>query len=111
MKKVLAAAVVGILFGLFSGILGVWVDHRNENATQGPRQDRWSDLLVIPSLPGNFITWRTSGAKDWCIDEDWSYRKPIAIWNALFWCGIFSTGAAIWVLAGRMKRHECEKRA
>ena len=95
---------MGFLIGLSLGILGVWVDHCNESASLGARQDRWSDWLVIPSMPGHYIAWRASGGYDWGVDEDWDYRRLIVIWNAVLWCAMFTGSATIALLVKRIWR-------
>jgi len=88
LQKLLLYALIGFAFGILFGFLGVWVDHRNESEA-GPRRDHWTDFLIIPSTPGNIITWQTYGAYDWGIDETWDYRIPITLWNGVSW-SVFS---------------------
>jgi len=82
----LAAAFV---IGAFLGALGVWVDHQNEVAFIGQRQDRMSDFLVVFSYPGNILTWLSAGSLDWTVDEGWQYIMPITLWNGAFACAIW----------------------
>jgi len=91
-RHYLLIAVVGFALGSGLGWLGVWVNHRNELAFIGSRQDRMSDWLILPSMPGNFITWKIAGSYDWRVDEDWYYRRSITLWNGVFWMAVFLTG-------------------
>jgi hypothetical protein len=89
LKVVLAIFVAGCVLGY----TGVWVDHYGVlSGVDYLCKDHWTDWLVLFSIPGNLITWHMYGSYDWCIDEDWSYRVPITLWNGVFWSGVFISG-------------------
>jgi hypothetical protein len=74
-----------MVMGGVVGFVGTWTSHRSDRQWYGHGEDLWSALLALPSLPGNIITWKAHGAYDWSIDEEWSYRVPITMWNGIFW--------------------------
>ena len=84
MIRSLLAVVFGVMFGVFSGWVGVSIDHYNESKHGGQyRKYQW-DVLTIPALPG-MIWVNYKAGYDWRIDEAWSFRGKIIVANSIFW--------------------------
>lgn len=90
-SKLILIAVISFGVGAAMGDIGCRVTHLIEGA--GPAtQEPWFWFVDFPSLPGSWLAWIRSGACDWGVDEQWSFRGSVVLCNAFLYltAGLFS---------------------
>jgi hypothetical protein len=84
MKRYFILALIGLVFGLAFGYLGVLLDHYEWTVLAPLNEDSPWEWLILPSVPG-YIVAQFHWDYDWCEGEGWDYRWAITGFNGLFW--------------------------
>jgi hypothetical protein len=91
--------LLGLTFGLASGLLTAWGDHEYYAARQPENADHWYEVFGMPGVGMAGSYWG-----DWGEDEMWDCRSDIAVLNGLFWLGIAGAGAIVFRFAAKWNR-------